>query len=1153
MLDEAHEAQFGTLVRLAARQFRCPIAWLAVLADDAPLRLIAHTGLPDATLPAEASDTMKALADAQHAMPSPHMLACRVSVQTQYAGVLCVAHHPSRPDDPPFTDQDGATLDEFSLLAGALLTGRLKEAQWREQAERVREASLSSSDWLWESDETGQVRWVSSAVETHTGQPPDAIVGRTLAQINTPLEDDTSFERYRQARARLAPFRDVLARRSSPDGFIIVSISGMPVFDTDGRFRGYRGTTSNVTERIEAQQAARAAQRLLSDALDSLTAGVMISDPTGRVVLANAAWRQNVGPYMVDGAPWPEVVRRIAAAGDYPDARDRDDFVRWRLGLASAQAEQHEMRWKDRWLIVSDRLLADGSVVHLAVDITDRKLAELALAEQQAQLQQSQAQLSAVLEAVPDLWFVLDADGRYLACSSAAHPMLVLPWESVRGKPFDSGVPAAVAERAVAAVRRALATGEVQRLHYDLVTSDGVSRTFEARVSPMPNQQVLYVTRDLTEMRNLERDLHIMQRALEAEASLSMCVSDATQPDFPLIYVNPAFEQLTGYRRDEALGRNCRFLQGHLRDPAAAATLREALAQGRAASVTLNNVRKDGSVFANALHIAPVRDASGRLTHYIAVQRDVTEQTRAADKLRLSEELYRSVAAAISDGLLVVTPALGVVAINPAGCDIVGVDQAELIARGERGQDWPFQLLGPDEQPLGADEHPVLRVMKTDRPLVNQVHALRRPDGELRWISLNAHPLQLRPEGQTFSVVLTFRDITHSKQAEQALRDKQAAELASQAKSEFLSRMSHEMRTPLNAVIGFAQLLDLGGPGLDGATVRDYAGHVLEAGEHLLALIDDVLDLQKIEAGALSLQLRPVELLDAVTGVTEMLSPLAQARQVQFDIAVPPATWVRADLRRLRQVLLNVGSNAIKYNRLGGTVRWRIAPADTHAVALCVEDTGSGMTDAQMRRLFQPFERLGRETSSTEGTGLGLIIARSLTQAIGGRLEVTSRAGVGSRVRIELRPADPPVGPAVEPPASTPAVHSPGLRMLYVEDNRINAILFEEAMRLQGDRIELRVAEDGEQALALAQTWQPEVLVLDAHLPGASGFEVLRRLRAVPGLDNVPAYMCSADAMPDDVQRAYEAGFVGYWTKPINVGAVLADLEQWQKRRRGSG
>ena len=247
MLDEAHEAQFGTLVRLVARQFRCPIAWLAVLADDSPLRLIAHTGLPDATLPAEASDTMKVLADAQHAMPSPHMLACRVSVQTQHAGVLCVAHHPSRPDDPPFTDQDGATLDEFSLLAGALLTGRLKEAQWREQAERVREASLSSSDWLWESDETGQVRWVSSAVETHTGQPPDAIVGRTLAQINTPLEDDTSFERYRQARARLAPFRDVLARRPSPDGFIIVSISGMPVFDTDGRFRGYRGTTSNVT------------------------------------------------------------------------------------------------------------------------------------------------------------------------------------------------------------------------------------------------------------------------------------------------------------------------------------------------------------------------------------------------------------------------------------------------------------------------------------------------------------------------------------------------------------------------------------------------------------------------------------------------------------------------------------------------------------------------------------------------------------------------------------------------------------------------------------------------------------------------------------------------------------------------------------------
>jgi CheY-like chemotaxis protein len=248
-------------------------------------------------------------------------------------------------------------------------------------------------------------------------------------------------------------------------------------------------------------------------------------------------------------------------------------------------------------------------------------------------------------------------------------------------------------------------------------------------------------------------------------------------------------------------------------------------------------------------------------------------------------------------------------------------------------------------------------------------------------------------------------------------------------------------------------------------------------------------------------------------------------------------------------VLLNVGSNAVKYNHPGGNVCWRLENVAGGRLTLCVEDNGAGMSAEQMSRLFQPFERLGRESSAIEGTGLGLIIARSLTQAIGGRLNVTSTAGRGTCVNIELQcteaPADAAPAPAVPPDAA-----ASGLRMLYVEDNRINALLFEEAMRLHSSHIELRVAEDGGEALTMAQDWQPEVLVLDANLPGISGFEVLRQLRALPGLDNVPAYMCSADAMPDDVQRAYEAGFIGYWTKPINIGSVLADIDECMRRGR---
>jgi CheY-like chemotaxis protein len=307
----------------------------------------------------------------------------------------------------------------------------------------------------------------------------------------------------------------------------------------------------------------------------------------------------------------------------------------------------------------------------------------------------------------------------------------------------------------------------------------------------------------------------------------------------------------------------------------------------------------------------------------------------------------------------------------------------------------------------------------------------------------------------------------------------------------------------------------------------------------------------------MSLAIGPVALDDTVERTLELLQPAASARQVRLDNRVPAHTWVRADVQRLRQVVLNIASNAIKYNHTGGAVRLSVDAGRRGFVTLVIEDTGPGMTEMQMGRLFQPFERLGKETSNIEGTGLGLIIARSLTQAIGGKLEVRSLAGRGTHVSIELPRDDAPdtvydnhaTMPECEAP---PAPSRAPLRMLYVEDNRINAILFEGALRMHNSQVELRVAEDGEEALAVASEWQPEVLVLDAHLPGMSGFDVLRELRTLPGLATAPAYMCSADAMPDDVQRAYEAGFIGYWTKPIDIAAVLADIDDIARRIRGA-
>jgi signal transduction histidine kinase/CheY-like chemotaxis protein len=431
-------------------------------------------------------------------------------------------------------------------------------------------------------------------------------------------------------------------------------------------------------------------------------------------------------------------------------------------------------------------------------------------------------------------------------------------------------------------------------------------------------------------------------------------------------------------------------------------------------------------------------------------------------------------------------------------------------------------------------------------------HRLQHREGHWLWVLDRGKIVERHADGSPRRVVGTHSDITRTKQADQALRDKQAAELANRAKSEFLSRMSHEMRTPLNAVIGFSQLMRMSVDQVDLDKVHHYADHVLDAGQHLLALINDVLDLQKVEEGALTLDMGRVALDDIVARTIDLLAPMAHTRGIRFENELPSPLHVQADAQRLRQVLLNVASNAVKYNRPGGAVRWTVRQDCPERLTLLIEDEGAGLTPEQMGRLFQPFERLGKETSAIEGTGLGLIIARSLMQAIGGDLQVTSTLGHGTCVRLDmvcdLDPATTEPAPLADAPCDAAAALAPAgrsaLRMMYVEDNRINAILFEEALRMHHGTIDLRIAEDGEEALAIAREWQPEVLVLDAHLPGMTGFEVLHQLRKLPGLARAPAYMCSADAMPEDVQRAYEAGFIGYWTKPIDIAAVVADIDQ---------
>jgi signal transduction histidine kinase/CheY-like chemotaxis protein len=369
------------------------------------------------------------------------------------------------------------------------------------------------------------------------------------------------------------------------------------------------------------------------------------------------------------------------------------------------------------------------------------------------------------------------------------------------------------------------------------------------------------------------------------------------------------------------------------------------------------------------------------------------------------------------------------------------------------------------------------------------------------------------------------------------------ARAANQAKSAFLSSMSHELRTPLNAILGFAQILSSNAMPTTPEQKMEFSNHILKSGRHLLTLINEILDLAKVEAGALTLSMEAVGLAEVLAECRTMIEPLAGTRGIR--VLFPDGcleVQLRADRTRLKQVLLNLLSNAVKYNREGGAVVLDCVEAGPRRLRLSVRDTGMGLESGQVAALFQPFNRLGQEGGTQEGTGIGLVVTRRLVELMGGEIGVTSSPGVGSVFWIELGtegapPAVPAAPVAPVAPLSTAAEADSGAEprlVLYIEDNPANLKLVQEIVRFRPD-LRLLSAPDGPAGLALARSRHPEVILMDLNLPGMSGFEVLAALRRDPATAAIPAIALTANAMPRDVERGLAAGFDRYLTKPIDI------------------
>ncbi|MEO8154421.1 MAG: ATP-binding protein [Rhizobacter sp.] len=479
--------------------------------------------------------------------------------------------------------------------------------------------------------------------------------------------------------------------------------------------------------------------------------------------------------------------------------------------------------------------------------------------------------------------------------------------------------------------------------------------------------------------------------------------------------------------------------------------------------------------------------------------------------------------------------------INQRLCELLGSTREEQMQL--RSED----VTHPDDLPteLGLRGKLLSGELTQYRTTKRYLHA----DGHAVWVNANM-TLVRKPDGSPDYFIGVAEDITERMQAEAALR-------ANAAKTEFLSRMSHELRTPLNAVLGFSQLLSLDTAQPLSPSQHARVQHISQAGAHLLAMINDVLDLSRIESGGVALLPTAVPVNVVAGEALAMVAPAAASAgvTVQVDVTVPAlalvTTCVRADHLRLRQVLVNLLSNAIKYNRPGGsvTLRWPVDPAGGR-VHLQVCDTGIGLTAAQQKHLFEPFNRLGIERSGIEGTGIGLVITQRLVELMNGELSVESAVGEGSCFTAALPLADAARASQDNDSSPVPGTVPAAYTVLYAEENPVNVELVRQVLKMRPSCL-LRVAASGEQALRMARQERPDLMLVDMHLGDMSGFDLAQRLSHDPILRGVPRIVLLADASPDQARTALAAGFAACLTKPLNVAQLLRSIDEQRRRVPG--
>ncbi|WP_051496160.1 PAS domain-containing protein, partial [Halomonas sp. BC04] len=988
-------------------------------------------------------------------------------------------------------------------------------------------------------DRAGIITYVNDLFCDISGYSRTELLGKNHRILKSGQHPDSYYQEIWTTIVSGQPWFGELCNRRKDGSFYWVESTIIPFLDETGKPYQYVSIRTDISHVKATEQALAASADRLNATLESTKDGILAVAADGQVLFMNRQFRQmwNLPEHLVSEGDDEQLLahaltqlldpqafmQKVTAL--YQSTEESDDLI----GLLDGRVfERH-----------AKPLRRDGKSVGRVWsfhDITERLSAERAAEGAKERLRRGQ------LYANIGTWEWNIVTGELFWTERIA-PLFGYPAGDLETcyENFLAAVHPDDRQAVIDAVAACVESDAPYDIEHRVMWPDGTVRWLLERGAVTRNAEgnpltMIGVVQDIDDRKRAE--LAVMEREQQLYraqqlAQLGNWTADLVSGE---LYWSDVIYEIFGYVPGEVIPSVELFQQAiHPEDTELVEQSEQRAREGGLHDVVHRIVRPNGDIrYVHELASAEL-DTKGQVLRLQGTVQDVTALKQAEQSLLIFRRVFdtteQGIGVADAEGFLLYS--------NPAHDHLLGCQPAECQGRH-------FTQFLPEEVMQWAPEAIMGAVSKGET--WTGLLPLKRKDGT-ELVSIANVGSIAGTDGHPQYLFIIMSDYTSELRRQQQLANaKEEAERANQAKSSFLSSMSHELRTPMNAILGFAQILEYD-DALD-ADQQDNVHEIIKAGHHLLELINEVLDLSKVESGQLELLLEPVEVCPVVEECLSLIQPLAQKREIRIQHSGLEQSWVRADRTRLKQVLLNLLSNAVKYNREGGQIKLSLFIHEQDRLRILVSDTGKGMSREQLDSLFQPFNRLNAEGSAVEGTGIGLTITRRIMEMMGGSVDVQSEVGVGSTFWLELplESRGEKVGTSAQHDEEEGEIRliptDQQHLVLYIEDNPANLKLVASLLgRLS--RIHLLTAHLPELGLELARTHKPALILLDINMPGMDGYQVLQILKQDAELNEIPVLAVTANAIPRDIVRGMSAGFSDYITKPIKVASFLDSIHHW--------